>query len=211
MKIPISVFLLPVFFLVSCSGIFFEKAIENHHEKLGKKIAIFPVYASSTVPETIQKRIEAQVMTAIKSTGFFDEILDAKTILTYKNSNGELSEKMDIYFDTVLSVSVSDWDLANFIGKMINANTFFIVQISLWPCEKCLVKDRLRMKYRIIDSSTNEVIWTALEEEVDLDSNATNLPEVALTIAERIDETFYHRFKEKWHKKRFRRMALLVN
>lgn len=181
----------------------------DNHEILAEKVAVFPVYNSTGVPEPVMEALNQKYQKGIEASG----LIQSPVFLDRKESrfqeNGNIRQKKEIYLDTLYSVSVSDKELSGKIGQFLDVEQFLVMQVSFWPCGDCLTKDIMRMKSRLIDAKSGEILWTGIHEEFGLVADAEENREIGMEMANKLTTAFVNRFKEKWHKKRFKHLAQL--
>ncbi|MGK0288858.1 MAG: hypothetical protein ACI86H_000279 [bacterium] len=181
---------------------------QDLESRKGKSIAIFPILSLVKTPKPVLTKLNQFIINEIKTTRLFERILSGSKLNVIIDQDGTLSQKKDIYLDTFSVVSVSDMDLSAPIGKELGVDSFLIFQVNSWPCEKCIPKDLLRMKLRLVQASTGNVVWTGIHEEYGVSLNS-NLENIAKKVAAKLTYVFYHRFKTKWHKQRYQNLTLL--
>ena len=178
---------------------------------LGNSVALFSVINNTAkIPKDAQIELKNYYQDNVKQAAFFDVFLDEHQVAARFAANRQIAQSNAIYLDSLTTVAVSDKDISNPLGKFLNTDNFLILQIDHWPCITCSNEDLMRMKLRLVDAPSGYIIWTAIVERNNLtEEERSNLIDISKALCKELTDTFHHRFKQKWHRKRFKSLALL--
>jgi len=178
---------------------------------LSDSVALFIVINTPNIPSQEADLLQNHYQDQIKESALFEAFLDRNQLESRFKSNRQLDQSKEIYLDSLTTVAVSDKDISNPLGKYLQAGNFLILQVDKWPCTDCLEKKEMRLKLRLVDSLSGYIVWTGIAEKNSLTEEETgNLLVTSQAICDELIDIFYHRFSEKWHRKRFKNLALLA-
>ncbi|MCP4750090.1 MAG: hypothetical protein GY866_04310 [Proteobacteria bacterium] len=179
---------------------------------LGDSVAVFLVFNSKDIPDRISQQLQSDIDQTISKMRFFDKLLSSDQLEDLFQGDRRVVHSKDIYLDSLLKVAVSDKDISNPLGKYLGVDDLLVFQVDRWPCRDCDTDTGMRMKLRIVDADTGYIIWTGTNEKSALlDGEFDDLDGVARKLANDLWDSFHHRFRQKWHRKRFNNLALLAN
>jgi len=95
------------------------------------------------------------------------------------------------------------------MGKFLKVDQFFLLQLDQWPCPDCEVQWGLRLKGRLVDASSGDILWTGIIERVMYEEEAERAEELALEMAQELTQSFFFRFRPKWHYERYQGLKRL--
>ena len=171
---------------------------------LGTSIAIFSVFSDQNTPVDSAELLHDSLFSQVNEMGLFSTVLDEQQLNELLNKNRQLAQKKELYIDSLMTVSVSNKDISNPLGKYLTTENFLVFQLDRWPCSECSTPLGMRMKLRIVDAESGYIVWTAIAESRNLSLEELNdLMPVAIKLKELLSNTFYASFKKKWHRKRF--------
>ena len=170
---------------------------------LANSVGVFYVFPREEVPQDSQISISNIILKHLQNTQFFEQILGEDEADKTLKKNLELYSSKNVYLDSLATVSVSDKDISNPVGRALNIDQFIVFQMDLWPCDSCIAKNIMRMKLRLVDSGTGAIIWTGIHELTIVEATLSDLNILATELSSNLVDAFYHRFKRKWHKRRF--------
>ena len=186
----------------------------NHNwqtfDLLSSSIAVFLLRTSKEIPNSIMEKIESLVVSGLHEGQLFDTILTPRETRTRFSDNKILAQKKSIYLDSLSTIAISDKDISHPMGRYLEVDSFFIFQIDNWPCPDCILKDRIRMKIRLIDAISGDIVWTGIDELHSVTDRSEDTYRLAIILAEDLIENFHLRFKRKWHQKRYTHLATLA-
>lgn len=175
---------------------------------LGKTAAFFfVVKAGQAVQEADQKRLHTQTYQKIVKTNFYETCIADQQITVLLEKKLALNQLKKIYLESISSVAVSDKDISNPLGKALGADNFIIFQVDNWGASEAGQPDILKMKMRVVNSGSGDILWTALHIMENVSKQPGTLEEKVDFVANTLTENFYHRFQPKWHKQRFVNLA----
>lgn len=179
---------------------------------LGNSLVVFSIFASKKVPKNISQQLQADFAHNIINLQLFQKVLAGKKLEEFFKQNRAFNQSKAIYLDSLVTVSVSDKDISNPLGKFLDSENILVFQVDRWPCQDCMLEKEMRMKLRIVDAESGYIVWTGINEKTKLsEDDMGNLDVIAQELSDELLNSFYHRFKRKWHRKRFSNLALLVN
>jgi len=170
---------------------------------LARTVGVFYVFPREEVPKDSQISIAKNIFKQVQNTQFFDQVLDEDEADKSLKKDLELYYSKSVYLDSLASVSVSDKEISNPVGKALNIDQLIVFQMDLWPCDSCIAKNIMRMKLRLVDLDTGAIIWTGIHEMTTMGKALSDPDLLAIGLSSTLVDTFYHRFRKKWHKLRF--------
>ncbi len=175
---------------------------------LGDSVVVFSVFSDKNTPIDTAESLHHDVFTRVKEMTLFSSMVEDQRLNSLLNKNNQLAHAKEIYLDSLTTVSVSDKDISNPLGKYLIADNFLVFQLDRWPCIECNTPTGMRMKLRVVDAESCYIFWTAIVEIRKLSEEELNdLTSVAAKLTNQLTETFYNCFKKKWHRKRFEGLA----
>ncbi|MDH5559360.1 MAG: hypothetical protein OEY59_00730 [Deltaproteobacteria bacterium] len=177
------------------------------NELLHQNVAVFSVITAREIPSNLSDELIDIVRQRINQTGFFSKLIGDETIREFFSGNQEANHLKDNYLDSLVTVSVSDKDIINPLGKELQFGNLVVLHMDLWPCPTCKTNDLIRIKVRVVDADSGIIIWTGINEQVINFKEELDLPLISKNLTKGLMTAFYHRFKKKWHKKRYVHLA----
>ena len=182
----------------------------EYYDLLKEKIGLFLLYSTDDIPEVTKKKLANEVEEQLRSIGFMPIFRGPEAMNALLEKNPKLGKMSETYFNTMQEVTVSDMDLSNPIGKYLDVDEFLIFQVDLWPCETCIARDIMRLKLRLVTAEDGMIVWTGIHEISSISETADrNL--MAEELAFGLIDEFFHKFKRKWHKKRYHQLRVSEN
>jgi hypothetical protein len=178
-------------------------SIFRYNDLLGKRVAILAyVKEEKGIPGELFTKVKGKVYQNVLQTNLFASLLNDAEVNSRLNKQKLLKQETTIYLDSLANVAVSDKDISSKVGKYLNSDTFLVYQIDLWPCDNCITKDIMSIKLRLVETGTGAIIWTGIAEEREI-VQENDLESSLFTLTDELVGLFYHRFKNRWHIKRF--------
>ena len=177
---------------------------------LGQSLAIFLLINADGVPNKIMPHIESAVIKSLNDGNLFQPIVSPSETLTRLKTDAVLNQRRSVYLDSLSAIAISDKDIAIPMGQYLGVENFFIFQIDNWPCEQCILKDRIRLKARLINAITSDIVWTGIYELSVIREKPEDFKDLAVFLTKELMSKFHIQFKKKWHKKRFHQLAALA-
>lgn len=178
---------------------------------LGPSVAVFLLRAAKGVPDPVLEKVESTVVAMLKQGRLFETLQTPGEIRNRLSDNRILDQKRSVYLDSLSTIAISDKDISNPLGRHLEAANFFVFQIDNWPCPECFPKDRIRMKIRLVEAVSGDIVWTGIDE-IDYSAEREEEAErLAVLLAEDLMDRFRIRFKRKWHKIRYSNLAALAD
>ncbi len=182
----------------------------EYADLLGNSTAVFSMVLSPEVPVNINNKLKNDVNQKIQEMQLFGSILAQRELNNLLQKNNRLNQAKEIYLDSLATVSVSNKDISNPLGKHLKTENFLVFQLDQWPCAHCSRKQEMRMKLRLVDAETGFIVWTGIGEAKNLtNQELEDIEGTAGKLADDLIGRFYNCFKKKWHKKRFSNLAKL--
>lgn len=169
---------------------------------LSLRTGVFYVFSKDEAPIDLRSIISENIYKKIEETQFFRTILDEDKANKMLQNDLDLYLSKGVYLDSLASVSVSDKDISNPLGKRLEIEQLLVFQMDLWPCSSCIASNIMRMKLRLVDLASGAVIWTGIHELSNIDAS-NDSASLAIELSTSLVDAFFHRFKKKWHKVRF--------
>jgi len=168
---------------------------------LGTEAAMWVTSAPNGPSRTEKDSLGALFQESIGKAGFFPVLLTEENIAERFADDRLMRQKADQFIETLNSVTVSDKDLSNPVGKFLSVNDLLVYHIAYWPCGACEGQQKVRIKVRLIDAESGLIVWTATaQQDTEPEDDSVELAkELTLALAEMFDG----RFQPKWHKQRF--------
>lgn len=171
---------------------------------LGESAVLFSIVNDESTPQDIAGNLHQRLGNSLAQKQLFSEWLDDIELNDRLSQNSRLAQAKDIYLDSLTVVSVSDKDISNPLGRYLGVTNLFVFQIDKWPCVDCAPPRGLRMKLRVVDAASSYIVWTGIAEKKEFKPReASQVDTIILSLAEDLIDRFFHRFKKKWHRKRF--------
>ena len=176
--------------------------IQNHY-LLAPSTNLFFLTTAKQVPEQASEKITAQLKNGLQSTQLFKQFFGPENAEQKLLEDRALKIQAEIYFDSLGAVAVSDRDIANPLGNYLQVGSFLVGQVSLWPCANCDNQSMLRLKLRLIDIESGDILWTCSVERELFGFEMAQIEPIALEMADQLVILFDNRFRTKWHRSRY--------
>jgi hypothetical protein len=180
-----------------------KKSYPESLDLLKESAAVFSIFIAPEIPAEAAESLHRLIGQKLESTGLYAKILPDEMLNTLLTQKNDLTQAKDIYLDTLAVVSVSDKDISNPLGDYLQVKNFLIFQVDRWPCTGCDQNNGLRMKLRVVDVASGYIVWTGIAEKKEAQGILANLEAGAAQMVEELADSFFHRFKQKWHRQRF--------
>lgn len=187
-----------------------EKIAFERFDLLGKSVAYISYNKiKEGFPPALMEQINQTMATRLEESQFFEKILPEEEQKLSLQKDRLMKQNMEVYMDSLINVSVSNKDLSVKLARFFDVENFLVFQIDLWPCTNCLGKDAITMKLKLIEAESGKVIWAALSQRNAVELSGEELEVETAKQAEELINSFYHKFKRKWHIKRYLGLASL--
>ena len=187
-----------------------KKLVFEIIDLLGQSATIFYL-VKEEVPVELVNKVKDQVLKRVKEAAFFTDLLSEQQARPIFTQERRMKQAREIYLDSLANVSVSDKDLSNPLGRLLQVENFLVYQLDSWPCASCVSKNIIGLKLRLVEASTGDIIWTGISQRSVLSPDSENLDVALQELTAELMENFYFRFKRKWHIQRFQNLAMITN
>jgi len=176
--------------------------IQNRY-LLNPAVTVFFLGTAKGVPNESASKITSRFEKGLGELGLFETLTGPQYSSVKLIDNRALKIRSEIYFDSLGAVAVSDRDIANPLGRFLGVGNFLVGQVSLWPCAGCDNQSFIRVKLRLVDVESGDILWTASAERELFGFELAEVEPIALELADNLVEIFHDRFRTKWHRARY--------
>ena len=179
---------------------------------MGKQAAFFVEPSSGGIPSELWTTVVKKVETHLLQSSSFSKILTEADLAPIWNQNPILKQEQHRYITTLGLAGISDRDLSIKLGKKLNVDQFFLLQLEDYPCtEKCDSPQQFFLRFTIVDTQTSETIWRGrIHYEPDVEElQAEAYTALVLSLTDELIEALAQGFAIPWHQWRYEHLKQL--
>ncbi|MDT8447111.1 MAG: hypothetical protein RRB13_09510 [bacterium] len=159
------------------------------------------------LPENQAERLSQSLIKQLEGYQLFQQMRPPGVMKDELQPNRPLRVAADSYFDSLLTLAVSDRDISRPLGEFFQVGNFLVYQVVAWPCPSCTNRSIMRMKLRLVDAKSGGILWTGTVERSLYDTELGDLEPISFELTDKLAQMFLDRFRVKWHKARFLQLA----
>ena len=147
-----------IFILSACSdfGGYVKPDLGPH---LYENVAMIVVKSQNSIEKALLEEVTQRVEQRLKNFSEFSGFYSTSQTQAFFQQNPQLQIQMTQHESTFALTGISDKNITSQLGKALQVEQLFMIQVDELPCSECDAGKQLLIKFYLVDAFTGSLLW----------------------------------------------------